>query len=42
MKYFIKILGKAPLQVLYAIIISQDEYDILVITQIQGEAKDEC
>ena len=26
----------------YVIVISQDEYDILVITQVGGEAEDEC
>ena len=27
---------------LYLIVITQDEYDIFVITQIRGEAEDEC
>ena len=28
--------------VLYVIVITQDEYDILVITHVRGEAEDEC
>ena len=27
---------------LYVIVITQDEYDILVITQVRGKAEDEC
>ena len=26
----------------YVIVITQDDYDILVITQVRGEAEDEC
>ena len=26
----------------YVIVIAQDEYDIFVITQVQGKAEDEC
>ena len=26
----------------YVIVITQDEYDILVITPVRGEAEDEC
>ena len=26
----------------YVIVITQDEYDILVITRVRGEAEDEC
>ena len=33
---------KALLLELYVIFISEDEYDILVKTQIRGKAKDEC
>ena len=30
------------LALIYAIVITQDEYDVFVITQVRGEAEDEC
>ena len=37
--------GYSPLYIYYellVLVISQYEYDILVITQVQGKAEDEC
>ena len=31
-----------PRKVLHVLVMTQDEYDILVITQVRGEAEDEC
>ena len=30
------------MKVLHVIVITQDEYDIFVITQVRGKAEDEC